>query len=147
MRRLFADLAHGGDLAEGRCGAAGAERILSGEAGSREQGTLVRVQLCVALAERAVREMRYRAFGCPYTLATCEWLACQLSGRSLAALSGEGLAEAVGTPAHWSKALGTPPERLGRLLVIEDALQAALQAPGAAWAAKSVAVEHAADNR
>lgn len=132
VRALFADLAHAGDLADDACVAASAERIVGGEAGSRAQGTLVRVQLRLALADRTVREMRYRAFGCPYTLAACEWVASTLSGRSLTALSDDGLTAAVGTPAHWCQTLGIPPARLGRLLVIEDALLAALRALGAA---------------
>ena len=131
-RALFADLAHGGDMAAAAGAATSTERIFSGEAGSREQGTLVRVQLRIGLADRTVREMRYRAFGCPYTLAACEWLSRKLSGRALGALSGEGLAEAVGTPARWSEGLGIPAARLGRLLIVEDALLAALQAAAAA---------------
>lgn len=131
VRALFADLAHGGEMAAAAGVAAGSEGIFDGEAGSREQGTLVRVQLRIALADRIVREMRYRAFGCPYTLAVCEWLARQLGGRTLGALSGDGLAEAVGTAARWCEGLGIPPGRLGRLLIIEDALLAALRAAAA----------------
>ena len=131
MRALFADLAHGGQMAAAAGVAALSEAIFDGEAGSREQGTLVRVQLRIARADRTVREMRYRAFGCPYTLAVCEWLARQLEGRTLGALSGDGLAEAVGTPARWCEGLGIAPGRLGRLLIIEDALRAALRAAAA----------------
>jgi hypothetical protein len=128
---LFTDLAHGGEMAAAAGVAAGSEAIFDGEAGSREQGTLVRVQLRIALADRTVREMRYRAFGCPYTLAVCEWLARQLAGRTLRVLSGDGLAEAVGSAARWCEGLAIPPGRLGRLLVIEDALFAALRAAAA----------------
>jgi NifU-like protein involved in Fe-S cluster formation len=129
------------------------ERVVCGEAGSRAQGTLVRVQLRVDLAEGAVREMRYRAFGCPYTLATCEWLARSLSGRSLGAvaLGGGEWATAAGTPAQWCQALEIPPARLGRLLIIEDALLAALQAAARAATrgvdATAIAVAATADNR
>jgi len=119
-----------GRAASNQSVAAGREHIFCGEAGSREQGTLVRVQLRIALADRTVGEMRYRAFGCPYTLAACEWLARQLGGRTLGMLSGGGLAETVGAPAGWCEALGIPPARLGRLLIIEDALIAALQGAG-----------------
>ena len=131
VRALFADLAHGGEMAAAAGVAAGSEGIFAGEAGSREQGTLVRVQLRIGLADRTVREMRYRAFGCPYTLAVCEWLARRIGGCTLRVLSGDGLAEVVGTAARWCEGLGIPPGRLGRLLIIEDALFAALQAAAA----------------
>jgi len=130
VRALFADLAHGGEMVDVEgAGATGA--IFSGEAGNREQGTQVRVQLRLTRADRTVHEMRYRAFGCPYTLAACEWLARTLGGRALGALSPQGLAEAVGPAAQWGQALAIPAARLGRLLVIEDALCAALQAAAA----------------
>lgn len=130
VRALFADLAHGGDLPEADGAARRSEAVFRGEAGSREQGTLVRVQLRLRICDRTVSALRYRAFGCPCTLAACEWLARELSGRALATLSARGLTAAVGTPAQWCEALGIPPARLGRLLVIEDALLAALRAAG-----------------
>jgi hypothetical protein len=136
VRALFADLAHGGDMtSEDEDVGSSAARIFRGEAGSREQGTQVRVQLRIAASHPTVREMRYRAFGCPYTLAVCEWLARQLQGRALCGLSGQGLAEAVGTAAQWCQALGVPTARLGRLLIIEDALCAAMAAVAAPAAA------------
>lgn len=128
VRALFADLAHAGDFAPLAPGGTAAGAIFRGEAGSRSQGTQVRVQLRLSLAARTVHEMRYRAFGCPYTLAACEWLARRLSGRPLPALSADGLGAAAGTAADWARALSVPPPRLGRLLVLEDALRQALQA-------------------
>ncbi len=136
MRALFGDLALAGDaVAEGA-----ADRLLRGEAGRVEHGTRVRFSLRVAGGR--VREARYRAYGCPYTLACCEWLARRLRDAHLpepavaasaaaAAAAAERLAAAVGTPADWAATLGIPQARLGRLLVIEDALRAAL-GPGAA---------------
>jgi len=47
------------------------------------------------------------------------WLTGRLPGR---AVSGLGL----GKPAEWAQALDVPVEKLGRLLVVEDALQACL---------------------
>ena len=148
VRTLFADLAHGGAMVgSGGRAPSSAEGLFSGEAGSREQGVLVCVQLRLSAADRTVREMRYRAFGCPYTLAACEWLARELSGRALSSLSGPGLAAAVGTAADWGRALDIPQRRLGRLLVIEDALYAALAAAGSSpRAAKPIAVAAVSDN-
>jgi len=121
LRRLFSQLSHGGDPdphAEGmlRCGQAGREAL----------GT--RVRFCLRWQDGRVRQARYRAYGCPYTLATCEWLAGRLEGLALPERSPDALAGALGAPPDWADALGIPPERLGRLLIIEDALHAALRA-------------------
>lgn len=121
MRALFADLAHAGDL-----GGASPGRILSGEAGREAEGTRVRFTLRVG--DSAIIETRYRAYGCPYTLATCEWLARSLEGAPLAALQGS-TALMLGGPLDWARTLGVPPEKLGRLLTIEDALHNALRGP------------------
>lgn len=92
---------------------------VSARAGRRKDGTEVefhiRPQTGIAAA------VRFRAFGCPWTLATCEWLAERLEGQSLGAAPAEG-------PIQWSAALGVPAERLGRLLVVEDALRSAWHA-------------------
>ena len=124
LRSLFADLAHGGDLDGAAPSALAGERVLCGEAGSRHGGTQVRLQLRVRWQDRQVLEVRYRAYGCPYTLATCEWLARRLTGHALSALPA--LDPAVGGARDWAAQLAAPAVRLGRLLVIEDALRAAL---------------------
>jgi hypothetical protein len=110
VRRLFGALRHAGEPA-----ATGT--LVYGEAGREQRGTRVRfmLQLC---GER-VLQARYRAYGCPYTLATCEWLATRLES------AGRG---SLGAPADWAQQLNIPQARLGRLLVVEDALIAALAA-------------------
>jgi NifU-like protein involved in Fe-S cluster formation len=131
IRALFTQLSHAGDIAASAVGAAdhaasdaGRVRTVSGESGRTALGARVRFQLRVRGLQ--LQEVRYRAYGCPYTLAVCEWVARALTGVTLAALSPEGLAQAIGGPASWAERLGVPPERLGRLLVIEDAVRAAL---------------------
>lgn len=99
---------------------AGAGVLVSGEAGERAQGTQVRFQWCVE-GDR-ILEARFLAYGCPYTLAVCEWLVGQLPGRLRAS-------PWPGRPEEWARTLGIPLARLGRLLVIEDALCATV----AAW--------------
>ncbi len=98
------------------CGSwpAGTARLCSGRAGSTESGTLVQFSL-LCDADGGVLEARFRAFGCPHVLAVCAWLAEQLPGRSLAALISE-------RPSVWAAQFTVPAEKLGRLLVIEDAL-------------------------
>jgi hypothetical protein len=69
VRQLFGALYHAGEPT-------GTAPVVSGEAGREQRGTRVRfmLQLC---GER-VLQARYRAYGCPYTLAACEWLATRL---------------------------------------------------------------------
>jgi NifU-like protein involved in Fe-S cluster formation len=112
IRELFARLDHAGDL-----GQSAASGIVGGEAGREALGT--RVRFTLRIGEDRLLQVRYRAYGCPHTLATCEWLARTLEGRRLDAL-------AVGDPIEWAHRLGVPAVKLGRLLVIEDALRAAL---------------------
>ncbi|HWG76837.1 MAG TPA: iron-sulfur cluster assembly scaffold protein [Steroidobacteraceae bacterium] len=131
VRALFSDLAHAGDLT-----AAGGIRV--GEAGCVGLGTRVRFSL--ALNGTRVEQVRYRAYGCPFTLATCEWLARQLTGRQLAGISAQALRAAVGAPPDWAAALGIPLQRLGRLLVVEDALQQA--AVGSSEGNADIAPQH-----
>lgn len=119
VRAHFSTLAGAGRLAEG------AGRLVSGEAGSRAEGTQVRFQWRVD-GDRLL-EARFLAYGCPYTLATCEWLVGQLPGRSMGA-------PWPGGPEDWARALYIPLERLGRLLTVEDALRAT----AAAWERNAV---------
>ncbi len=126
VRGLFAALRHAGETACGamsagggaaEAGAACNTRIVCGEAGHEQRGTRVRFMLHL-LGGRLVA-VRYRAYGCPYTLAACEWLAQRLEG---------GGRDSIGGPADWAAQLSIPLARLGRLLVVEDALTAALAA-------------------
>jgi NifU-like protein involved in Fe-S cluster formation len=125
VRRLFAALTHaGGPQAATEQSAAGRQRWVSGEAGRERHGT--RVRFLLRLDRDRLLEVRYRAYGCPHTLAACEWLSQQLetAGRDRADPRGE----RIGGPADWAAALQIPPAKLGRLLVVEDALKAALEA-------------------
>jgi hypothetical protein len=117
VRRLFASLRHAGARAErGEDQESGDARTVEGEAGREQRGTCVRFSL--RLRGSDVLEARYRAYGCPHTLAVCEWLAERLEA---------GEAACLGDPADWCRTLGVPIVKLGRLLVVEDALQAALK--------------------
>jgi hypothetical protein len=110
VRRLFGALRHAGEPA-------GTGPVVYGEAGREQRGTRVRFMLQVAGGR--VLQARYRAYGCPYTLAACEWLATRLES------TGRG---SLGAPPDWAQQLQIPQARLGRLLVVEDALIAALGA-------------------
>jgi hypothetical protein len=93
-------------------------RAVCAEAGAREAGTWIQVNL--SCRGQTIEQASITAYGCPYTLKVCEWLGGQLRGR--------GLDEAAcGGPHEWARANEVPEERLTRLLVIEDALLAALR--------------------
>jgi cysteine desulfurase len=92
--------------------------VLHGEAGGPGEEVWVRFHLLVEGDN--VKDARFEARGCPHTLATAAWLSGALrGGRREEALHGG--------PQAWARILGVPAEKLGRLLVIEDALNASLR--------------------
>ena len=97
--------------------------VRHGRAGRRADGIDVFFELELSLpAEKAatiVKSARFSAYGCPHTLAVATWVCEVLEGTRLDA----GL---PGTPADWAAKFEVPPEKLGRLLTVEDALRAAL---------------------
>lgn len=97
-----------------------ATQVYLGEAGMQRQGTWVRFVLQVE--GRCVRHARVQVYGCPHTIAACNHVRQQLPGRSLDALQ-------PGTPEQWRQAVNAPVEKLGRMLIIEDALQTLRPAP------------------
>ena len=92
------------------------EAVVSGEAGGPQAETWVRFHLLVA--GDTVKDARFQALGCPHTLDVARWLCGELPGRTRAAL-------VPGTPGEWARVRAVPVEKLGRLLVVEDALRAA----------------------
>lgn len=115
VRELFSRLDGAGSLA------AMPGTVLHGEAGEHSREVWVRLHLRVHAD--TVIEARFQALGCPHTLATASWLAMQLTGRKR-------FEAQPGCPHTWAQTLQVPVEKLGRLLLIEDALHAAL----AQWA-------------
>jgi cysteine desulfurase len=91
--------------------------VACGEAGGPGEETWVRFHLLIA--GDTVKEARVQAFGCPHTLDVADWICRELRGRTRQALP-------PGRPADWAASRGVPVEKLGRLLVIEDALRACL---------------------
>jgi cysteine desulfurase len=89
-----------------------------GEGGAAGQDTWIRFHLIVA--DDVVKDARFQAYGCPHTLAVAAWIAKALPGRRREALQ-------PGTPSEWAAEHRVPVEKLGRLLVIEDALQACVR--------------------
>ncbi len=116
VERLFRELPAGGAIPDG------AGTVLRGEAGGPAEEVWVRFHLLVD--GDIVKDARFEARGCPHTLATAAWLASGMPGRRRDDALRSG-------PRAWARTLGVPVEKLGRLLVIEDALRATLRSgPG-----------------
>lgn len=95
-----------------------APRTVCGEAGSPEKEAWVR--FCLQIEGEFVKAARFKAWGCPHTLKVAAQLTEQLPGRRREAL-------VPGEPAQWAEEQGVPIEKLGRLLIVEDALRDCLQ--------------------
>jgi cysteine desulfurase len=96
--------------------------VRQGHAGRRAEGTEVRFEFETGPAPgggEIVKSARFTAYGCPHTLAVVAWIAEALEGSRPDAA-------ALGTPADWAARFEVPVEKLGRLLIVEDALRAAL---------------------
>jgi NifU-like protein involved in Fe-S cluster formation len=108
-------------------GAGSGPHWFRGQAGSRRQGTWVQFDVH-APGGKLIRSARFLAFGCPHVIAVSQWVAEQAPGRAVAAAH---LPESVQA---LQARFEVPVEKLGRLLVVEDAwiaaLRAADEAPG-----------------
>ncbi len=90
----------------------GTPGLVSGEAQDRTLNVWIRFQ--VQVLDGAIRAARFNVHGCPYTVAAADWAAEWLEGRPSAALAKLEMRER-------RRALGVPLEKLGKLLLIEDA--------------------------
>ena len=94
---------------------AGAGTGASGEALALDRGAWVQFEAC--LEGGRVAACAFRAWGCPHTLAA--------AARACAALAGLAGASADAMPARQlAEQLGVPLHKLGRILVVEDAMHA-----------------------
>lgn len=93
--------------------------VQRGTAGKRSEGTEVSFELRIGAGE-IVKSARFTVYGCPHTVAVVAWLCEVLEGTRLDA----GM---PGTPADWAERFAVPVEKLGRLLIVEDALRLALR--------------------
>jgi NifU-like protein involved in Fe-S cluster formation len=93
--------------------------VITGAAGKREQGAEFVVS--ARIAGQRIAAARFEVYGCPHCIAAASWLSERLVGRTLADLEAWSWREAVA-------ALQIPPEKRGRLLILEDALRALAEA-------------------
>lgn len=103
VRRLFRAPAHAGSLA-------GAGR-------ARAAGQGVAVELFLERDGPEIRQLRFRAYGCPHFIAAAEALCRDYEGRRVAELATYSAVETM-------TALPVPAEKTGRILVLEDAARA-----------------------
>jgi len=92
--------------------------VRHGRAGRQADDAQVFFEL--KIADGIVKSARFSAYGCPHTVAVAGWLCEVLEGSRLDA-------GPPGTPADWARKFEVPVEKLGRLLIVEDALLAALK--------------------
>jgi NifU-like protein involved in Fe-S cluster formation len=90
-----------------------------GAAGNPSRGTWV--QLDLELSAGTVSAARFLAFGCPHVIAACDIVCEAARGSRLEARLPQ-------SPQVLLERLGAPVEKLGRLLVVEDAWLAAVRA-------------------
>jgi NifU-like protein involved in Fe-S cluster formation len=93
--------------------------LISSDAEDRTLNVWVRFQ--VELVRQVIRSVRFEAYGCPHFVAAADWMSERLDGQPARALS-EPAAQAA------RAALDVPTEKLGKLLVLEDALAACRRA-------------------
>lgn len=103
VRQLFARPDHAGDLEKSHA------RVQI-----EDQG--VRVTLAVECDGDDITRLRFLAWGCPHLLAAAEEFCREYEGRAVRALQTFSAAEIMRT-------LAVPREKLGRILVLEDAVR------------------------
>jgi NifU-like protein involved in Fe-S cluster formation len=107
-RRYFESVVHAGELQ--------GPFVFRGAAGHRSGGTWVQFDL--QIREDVIEQVRFLAFACPHSIAVCEWLAGSATGKP----AGLGLPERVQA---LRDRFEMPVEKMGRLLIVEDAWLAA----------------------
>jgi len=114
-RRHFETAAHAGTLS--------GSGVRRGAAGSRAMGTWVQfdVRWRPGAAPQTLDAVRFLAFGCPHVIAVADWIAQHAAAAVL-----------PGLPAslpELKERFAVPTDKVGRLLIIEDAWIAAISPP------------------
>jgi NifU-like protein involved in Fe-S cluster formation len=86
--------------------------VVSGESADRTLNVWIRFQ--IQAIDGVICAVRFNVYGCPYTVATVDWVAEWLEGRPTDALLALRMLKR-------REELGVPVDRLGKLLLIEDA--------------------------
>jgi NifU-like protein involved in Fe-S cluster formation len=98
--------------------------VIEGTAGSVAQGAMF--TLSARIAANRIGALGFEAYGCPHCVAAGSWLSERLIGSTREQLQTWRWQEAA-------DALAMPPEKRGRLLILEDAVRALAER----WARRS----------
>jgi NifU-like protein involved in Fe-S cluster formation len=97
---------------------AGEGTQVAGESQELDRSSWVRFE--ARIAGGCVADCVFRAWGCPHTLAAAAWVAQEVRSRPVL--------ECVSIDAaRFARELEVPAEKMGRMLVVEDALKALLK--------------------
>jgi len=97
--------------------------VRRGAAGSEAQGTWVQFDVQVGSGPGEIIDgVRFLAYGCPHVIAVSDWIAQQAVGRQAKPQLPEGVQSL-------RERFDVPTEKLGRLLIVEDAWIAAVSSP------------------
>ncbi|MCC7490048.1 MAG: iron-sulfur cluster assembly scaffold protein [Gammaproteobacteria bacterium] len=88
--------------------------VACGRAGSAAEGARILIEARIVAGR--IEEITFRALGCPWVIAACSLAVDRLAGAPAAAL-------AAFDPGALAAELDLPAERLGRLLILQDALR------------------------
>ncbi len=97
---------------------AGPGMQIAGEAIAVERGAWVRFEARVEAGR--IAECVFRAWGCPHVLAAAAWVASEARARAIAD-------SASFDASRLARELDAPAEKMGRMLVVEDAFRALLE--------------------
>jgi NifU-like protein involved in Fe-S cluster formation len=93
--------------------------VFTGAAGGQSLGA--EVHFWIKCHAERIQAISFQAYGCPHTLAASAWIAQRARGLTLADVRRTAWMQV-------ERALAVPPEKRGRLLIVDDALQAAAKA-------------------
>jgi hypothetical protein len=128
--RHFMSAAHAGTLS--------GSGVRRGTAGSRSQGIWVQFDLQIGTQSASsqgvahVQAARFLAYGCPHVIAVADWVAENSQGLEVPGSAAAASLQPAHLPlsvAALQREFEVPVEKLGRVLIIEDAWRAALSSP------------------
>jgi len=93
--------------------------IFTASAGAQGHGT--EVHFWIKCSAGRIQAISFQVFGCPHTVAACAWMAQRARGLTLMDVERTAWMQV-------ERALAVPPEKRGRLLIVEDALHAVTKA-------------------
>ena len=102
VRKWFANTAHAGSIVD-------AVRVAKSEQG-------VRIELFASGTDRAIEQLRFRAWGCPHFIAAAEVVCAEYEGQTASQLEEFSVADLM-------QRLAVPAQKSGRILVLEDTVR------------------------